>query len=287
MPDVNIFTGLAAVRLESTNEIRLFFHDTDSGLHQIEYTSSGGWEYVGSVNPDGHLQGPSVGAAVIDGTEEIYTVLPRSDKNIDIASASDGSVWDVGKLYSRQTSHERCTDGLIRTNSILFIESTPRSLTNSDTSGTSTQNFTVNATQIVFAILEAWDSGISNLGLAIDKAESKYIFYIGSDKGLRYVASVKDTNFGGWSIYNSLDTEYWPLADEADGDFAVASDPSSYEIRIYYMSSGSMTEVSRIGEDAWAEASALPTKATTTVSEVPLRLYLRPHQSLNTSQGQS
>lgn len=116
--------------------------------------------------------------------------------------------------------------------------------------------------------MEAWDSGISNLGLAIDKDESKYIFYIGSDSGLRYMASVKDTNFGGWSIYNPLDTEYWPLADEADGDFAVASDPASYEIRIYYMSGGSMTEVSRIGQDAWAGASALPTKATTTVSVI-------------------
>lgn len=115
--------------------------------------------------------------------------------------------------------------------------------------------------------MEAWDSGISNIGLAIDKDESKYIFYIGSDNGLRYVTSIQGTNSGSWSIYDSLDTVYWPLADEADGDFAVASDPSSYEIRIYYMSGGFMTEVSRIGQDVWAKASALPTKAITTVSE--------------------
>lgn len=118
------------------------------------------------------------------------------------------------------------------------------------------------------AVLEAWDSGISNLGLAIDKDESKYIFYIGSDNGLRYVTAVKGTNFGDWSTYDPLDKEYWPLADDADGDFAVTSDPSSYEIRIYYMSDGSMTQVSRIGQDVWVEAAALPTKATTTVSEI-------------------
>lgn len=148
-----------------------------------------------------------------------------------------------------------------------YLESTPRSLTNSDTSSTSTQNFTVNTTETIFATLEAWNSGITNLALAIDQDESKYIFYLGSDKGLRYISSVKDTNLGDWSIYNSLDTKYWPLADEEDGEFAVASDPSSYAIRIYYMSGGSMTEVSRTGQDTWAEAAALPTKATNTVSK--------------------
>lgn len=101
MPDVNIFTGLAAIRLDSENETRLFFHDPDSALHQVRYTSSGEWEYVGQVIPDGHLQGPSIGAAVVDGSKNMYTVLPRSDANLDIASTSDGSLWNVGKLSSR------------------------------------------------------------------------------------------------------------------------------------------------------------------------------------------
>lgn len=246
MPDVSVFTGLAAVRLAARNATRLFFHDMTAGLHQLEHTSAGKWVYAGPVNPDGHLQGPSVGAAAAgggdgDGATDMYTVLPRSDANLDIASTADGSSWDV--------------------------ESTPRSLANSDTSGSSTQNFTVNTTEVIFANLQAWDGGIGNLGLAVDKDRSRYVFYIGSDKGLRYVSAVQDTNLGAWSTYDPLGTAYWPLADDADANFAVASDPAGYEIRLYYLSGGAMTEVARVGRrDGWARAAALPTTATTTVS---------------------
>lgn len=104
MPDVSIYTGFAAVRLDSNNETRLFFHDSDAGLHQLGYSYSSGWDYIGEVNPDGHLQGPSVGAAVIDGTEDMYTVLPRSDANLDISSTSDGSTWNLGKFHSKRMS---------------------------------------------------------------------------------------------------------------------------------------------------------------------------------------
>lgn len=116
--------------------------------------------------------------------------------------------------------------------------------------------------------LQAWSSDISSLGLAIDKDESKYIYYIGKDKVLHYVTSQDGLNLAGgsWSVEDSLDTKYWPLADDADGEIAVASDPSTYDIRIYYMSGGAMTEVSRTGKDTWAEAQALPTRATATVS---------------------
>lgn len=99
MPDVSVFTGLAAVRLSSTGGTRLFFHDSGAALHQLELTSEGVWRYVGQVNPDGHLQGPSLGAAaVVDGTRaEMYTVQPRSDDNLEIASTSDGKTWDIGR----------------------------------------------------------------------------------------------------------------------------------------------------------------------------------------------
>lgn len=102
--------------------------------------------------------------------------------------------------------------------------------------------------------------------MAIDQDESKYVYYIGSDKRLHYVTSQSDLNLGSWSVEDSMDTKYWPLADDADGDLVVASDPSSYNIRIYYSSGGAITEVSRTGKDTWEEAQALPTRASTTVS---------------------
>ncbi|KUI63787.1 hypothetical protein VM1G_10463 [Cytospora mali] len=240
MPEISLFTGLAAVRLSSSDGTRLFFHDTGASLQQLEYTSSNTWKYIGQVNPDGHLQGPSLGAAAVDGSTKMYTVEPRSDNNIEIAKTTNGDIWD--------------------------IETTPQPLSNNDTTSTSTQNFTIDDSVTVLAGLQAWGPGISSLGLAIDQDESKYIYYIGSDKTLHYVTSQDGVNLGSWSVENSLDIKYWPLADDADGEFAVASDPSSYDIRIYYMSGGDMIEVSRTGKDTWAEAQALPTKATATVS---------------------
>lgn len=97
MPDVSVITCLAAVRLSSTDGTRLFFHDSGGALHQLELTSSDGWKYIGQVNPDGHLQGPSVGAAVVDGTTKFYTVEPRSNNNVEIASTSNGDSWDIGR----------------------------------------------------------------------------------------------------------------------------------------------------------------------------------------------
>lgn len=141
---------------------------------------------------------------------------------------------------------------------ILSIESIPRSLSNSNTSSTSTQTFTVNTTESILAKLQSWPSEVGNLGLAIDQDSSKYIFYIGSDGSLYYVTSVAEQNLGSWSIYSSLDRSYWPLADQEAADFAIASDPATHEIRIYYMSGGSMTEVSRTGKNTWEQAAKLP-----------------------------
>lgn len=100
MPDVSVFTGLAAVRLSSKDGTRLFFQDPGAELHQLELTSSNGWEYVGQVNPDGHLQGPSLGAAVVDRATKMYTVEPRSDNNIEIASTTNGDTWSISRSDS-------------------------------------------------------------------------------------------------------------------------------------------------------------------------------------------
>lgn len=99
MPDVSIFTGLAAVRLAEEAGTRLFFHDSSAALAQLEYTASGSWKYIGKVNPDGHLQGPSVGAAVINGTAEMFAVQARSDSNLGIASTFSGNPWNIGELF--------------------------------------------------------------------------------------------------------------------------------------------------------------------------------------------
>ncbi|PSR82932.1 hypothetical protein BD289DRAFT_483567 [Coniella lustricola] len=172
-----------------------------------------------------------------DKTAEIYTVEPRSDNNLEMAHGlGTSSPWQIVTM--------------------------PRSLTNSDTTSTSTQNFTVNETEFVLATLESWPTKVTNLAYAIDQDSSKYIYYIGTDSALYNVSLVADVNFGAWSINPTVEDEsYWPLADAADADFAVASDPGSYETRIYYVSGGSIQELRRTGKNTWAEEAVLPEKS--------------------------
>ncbi|KAF3766926.1 hypothetical protein M406DRAFT_69102 [Cryphonectria parasitica EP155] len=229
MPDISLFTGLATVRLVLLAGTRLFFHDTNATLHQIEYGPDNTWSYIGMVNPDGHLQGPAVGAAVINAA--------RSDKNIEIASTFSGTPWTVA--------------------------------------------------QVVFSQLEGWPSQVANLALAIDQDASKFIYYIGSDKYLYNLSSVADTNLGAWSINPSMDTQYWPLADDEAADFAVASNPANYDLRIYYMSGGCMKEVSRTGMDTWAEAKALPTTITNTQTPSASAAAASATTGTNSSKGTS
>lgn len=81
------------------------------------------------------------------------------------------------------------------------------------------------------------------------------------------VSKIEDVNLGAWSTQFTYDDEdYWPLADSAASDFALASDPGSYETRIYYKSGGEMQELRRTGQASWAKAAALPEKSTQNVS---------------------
>lgn len=274
MPNVSIVTGLVAVRLAGNMGTRLFFHDERAYLHQLEYMNNEKWKYVGVVSPDNHVQGPAVGVGVVNASAQMWAVEARSYSNLEIAGTFLGDPWSLCE-FSTLRPHQFLTFSLTTPTATV-----PRPLSNSDTTSTSTQNFIVNTTQAILVGLEAWPTQVANLGMAVDRDESKYIFYIGSNKALYYVTSEVGKNLGMWSTYYSLDTKYWPLADDEAADFAVASDPASYEIRLYYVSGGSMVEVSRIGKDNWANAAALPTRVTT-VSKTPLNsnIVLLPHQS--------
>lgn len=92
-----MFTGLAVLRLAELAGTRLFFHDAGAVVRQLEYTASNTWKYIGIVNPDGQLQGPALGAAVIDGTAAMYTVEARSDSNLGIANTFSGDPWNIGE----------------------------------------------------------------------------------------------------------------------------------------------------------------------------------------------
>lgn len=130
----------------------------------------------------------------------------------------------------------------------------------------STQTFAIDTSSKPLIGLFAWDGTAKAIGMAVDADQTRYIFYIGTDRALYYVTSSSGVNGGSWSVQETKSTLYWPLADEDSSDFAIASNPETYDIRIYYKSGGSLVQVSQTSKGGWEEAVHVPAKNTATVS---------------------
>lgn len=61
-----------------------------------------------------------------------------------------------------------------------------------------------------------------------------------------------------WELKSNQSTTVWPLADEANADFAIASDYATSVIRLYYFVNGTLTEISNGLDATWIDAVALP-----------------------------
>lgn len=97
------------------------------------------------------------------------------------------------------------------------------------------------------------------LGVAIDHAFTRSVFWLGSDRALHQASNV---NFA-WRLVANQSRAQWPLADEPNADFALASDYASSKVRVYYYVSDRITEVTFDGDGSWKTAAALAVKNTT------------------------
>ena len=108
--------------------------------------------------------------------------------------------------------------------------------------------------------LPAWDGKTKNIGVSIDNAYTRSLWYIGNDRNLYTVANQNYT----WNTRANQSNAYWPQADEPNAELAVAFDFATSMVRIYYMVNGQITEI-KYEDKTWKAWSALeppPPRAT-------------------------
>lgn len=92
------------------------------------------------------------------------------------------------------------------------------------------------------------------MGVTIDSAYTRFLWYIGNDSALHSVANQNFT----WGIRNNTFTNAsWPDADTPNADLAVAYSSASSMVRLYYMVKGQLSEV-RFQNNTWHPYTALP-----------------------------
>lgn len=113
--------------------------------------------------------------------------------------------------------------------------------------------FALNTTVTPNFTLPAWDGSPGALGVAVNKNNTRSVFYIGTDRALYQTANIN----WEWRLYTRLNETYWPAADNPKAPLAVASNYGSSGLRVYYVVGGKVVEVS--GDNGvWTPATALP-----------------------------
>lgn len=100
--------------------------------------------------------------------------------------------------------------------------------------------------------LNAWDGNTKALGITIDSAYTRSIWYIGNDSSLHQVANQHYV----WSQRASQSSAFWPKADDANGDLATAYNFGTSDVRLYYTVNGRMNEI-KFENGNWVAYSAL------------------------------
>jgi hypothetical protein len=84
------------------------------------------------------------------------------------------------------------------------------------------------------------------MGITVDSAYTRFLWYIGNDSSLY---SVANQNFY-WSQRPSQSNAFWPVADKPNAELAVAYEFSSNMVRLYYMVKGQLSEI-KYDDDSW------------------------------------
>ncbi|KAI2611800.1 hypothetical protein GGR54DRAFT_339574 [Hypoxylon sp. NC1633] len=235
-PKMDPSTGLAVVLLGAADGYRVFYNDLEGSLHQIGYTSTTSWGYYGLVSPD-KMSAQAI-SATFTGSNNISIVRVRDDKNIG-----------VSRLYSDHLWH---------------LSTFPESLTltgNHSTNATEAADLNLNTTQTSNFSLPAWNGTASSLAIGVDKAYTRSVFYIGTDRKLYQVAN-KNYQWGlttrpSSSSATANDTDgAWPDADAPGTPLGIASDASSSALRLYYQYGGRIVEANGDG-GTWQPAVTL------------------------------
>jgi len=239
-PSVHPNSGLASVLLGATTGYRVYFHDNDGAINELYYTRDTPWQYRGIISQDINSL-PALGAA-FSGTENITVASPRDEQNIAATRWNNDESWF-------RTSLPHPLDGGFAT------------------AETIRSDIAVNETTPANFSLSAWDGKIKSIGITIDSAFTRSLWYIGNDSSLYQVANQNYT----WSKRANQSNAFWPQADEPNADLAVAYDQKTSKVWLYYMVKGKLSEIKFV-DNTWQAWSALgtPPPPQTTSSTQPL-----------------
>lgn len=94
-PSIHPNTGLAALVLGETTGYRVYYHDDDGAVNELQYLNKV-WSHRGIVSHD--INTLPVLAATFSGAENITVVSPRDDQNLAAAR------WMKDETWSRSTT---------------------------------------------------------------------------------------------------------------------------------------------------------------------------------------
>lgn len=97
----------------------------------------------------------------------------------------------------------------------------------------------------------------------METAGERSLFYVGTDSALHQVIQ---TGNHEWRLGDLQNATYWPAADSASAQLAVASDIQNSHLRVYYQSGGKIVELNG-DNNAWTTAAAALPNANSTASK--------------------
>ncbi|KAK1833200.1 hypothetical protein QBC39DRAFT_347133 [Podospora conica] len=219
-------TDLAVLLLGDADGYRVYYHDDQQRVNEIGYTQETDWHHRKILTPDS--QGwPAIGAFRANTPANISVVSAHDTQNVMVARNAADEAW--------------------------YLSSFPRPLSgNFSTSEADPTSVSLNQTALTNFTMPAWDGKPGALGLTIDSAYTRFVWYVGTDKALHQIQSKSFV----WSVKESQASDIWPAADSANAELAIAADQRSSMVRIYYFVDGRLTEL-KYENNSWKPFKAL------------------------------
>ena len=99
VPSVHNETGFAALLLGSTLGYRVYYHDKNQSVNQLDYTNSNGWSWGGFVSQDS-TSSSAIHAAFSD-KNNISVVTPRDSENFEVSRFNADNTWHICTWHLR------------------------------------------------------------------------------------------------------------------------------------------------------------------------------------------
>ncbi|KAI8633263.1 hypothetical protein F5Y19DRAFT_471532 [Xylariaceae sp. FL1651] len=233
-------TSLAALRSVETWGIRIYYQIKDLTTQCVEYTEDAGYNMGYNISQD-PIKGHTLAATFYDPTH-LTLISPRDEGNIEISTIQQNMTWVISTYPTPLEPVDRPEDQST-------IELPPTNFTNAS-------SFSLDLNENAGRSLDAWDGNTKGIGLALDFASNRRIFYIGNDSSLHGLTE-RDGTIGIFDKYEDQNSSYWPTADTPNAPLTATYDAENGLICLYYISGGIMIQVTR-NFDSWEFATPLP-----------------------------